>query len=313
MRPADYMPRLAFIRYLYKVAVDQSRLPLPMGAAAILGFQDAVELFLVLAADHLNVSIDAKSPFDKYFVTVDDALSAAGRDRLSGKTGMLQLNQARVGLKHYGNLPDEREIERFRSRVGAFFEDNIATVFDGTEFDKVSLVKTVKPDDVRDSLEEAQRLADADRLPDAIRQVGAAFWSLIADFHSRHEAAVGQMPFTFHAALTESAPPQVMDNYGYNPRLKAWDESNRTDYRIAKLEDMVAAMYTGLDIGRWVRFRMLTATRMSLSPAVSDSAEPSATPKAGDFQFCLDFVIDSAIRLQQFGLGTDKVAGNGTG
>jgi len=47
--------RLAFIKYLYKLAVDQSRRPEPLCSASILTFHDAVELFLQLASEHLDV------------------------------------------------------------------------------------------------------------------------------------------------------------------------------------------------------------------------------------------------------------------
>jgi hypothetical protein len=38
--------RLAFIKYLYAVAIEQSKRPEPLCSASILTFHDAIELFL---------------------------------------------------------------------------------------------------------------------------------------------------------------------------------------------------------------------------------------------------------------------------
>ncbi len=47
--------RLSYIRYMYQLGADQSRQPEPYSAVTILMLHDAVELFLQLAAEQLNV------------------------------------------------------------------------------------------------------------------------------------------------------------------------------------------------------------------------------------------------------------------
>ena len=49
------MERLAFIRHIYQMGIDQSRQPESANAAAILLFHDAVDLLLQLAAENLSV------------------------------------------------------------------------------------------------------------------------------------------------------------------------------------------------------------------------------------------------------------------
>jgi len=48
--------RLSFVRYLYEVGVYQSRRPEPLCYSAILTLHDAVELFMDLAALHLDMT-----------------------------------------------------------------------------------------------------------------------------------------------------------------------------------------------------------------------------------------------------------------
>ena len=55
--PTEIMlQRLSFIRYLYGIAVEQSKQPEPFGAASVLTFHDSVELFLQLAAESKGIN-----------------------------------------------------------------------------------------------------------------------------------------------------------------------------------------------------------------------------------------------------------------
>lgn len=54
MRIEDATKRLAIIKYLYNVAVEQSMKPEPICSTSVLTFHDSIELFLELAAEHLD-------------------------------------------------------------------------------------------------------------------------------------------------------------------------------------------------------------------------------------------------------------------
>ncbi|MCD0453339.1 hypothetical protein LO762_29775 [Actinocorallia sp. API 0066] len=57
------MQRLAFIQYLHHLGDQQAHLPEPMRTSSVLTYHDAVELFLVLAGDHLNADLDPRIEF----------------------------------------------------------------------------------------------------------------------------------------------------------------------------------------------------------------------------------------------------------
>ena len=63
--------RLAFIRFLYSEGVQQSRRPQPLASTAVLSFHDAVEMFLLLAAEHLRVNLSRNVTFDGYFSEIE--------------------------------------------------------------------------------------------------------------------------------------------------------------------------------------------------------------------------------------------------
>src|SRR5215469_14591006 len=104
------MSRLVFIRMLYQQAIEQSKLPEPLSASAVLGLHDASELFLALAAEHLKASPHKNISFMDYWKLLDPANLPSGV-KLSVSQGMNRLNALRVQLKHHGTMPSRAAID----------------------------------------------------------------------------------------------------------------------------------------------------------------------------------------------------------
>src|SRR5438874_2645254 len=119
------MRRLAFIRYLYTLAVKQSMQPEPLGAASILTFHDSVELFLHLAYEHLNLSTGNEPTFMGYWDQLAPKLPTSG---LPQREAMRRMNKSRVALKHHGTLPSRLDVDAFRANITSFFEDSSTMV-----------------------------------------------------------------------------------------------------------------------------------------------------------------------------------------
>jgi hypothetical protein len=71
----DELRRLAFVRYLYGLGVEQSRQPMPTRLASILTFQDAVELFLGLACERAGQATTDKTRLYEYFELLERSSS----------------------------------------------------------------------------------------------------------------------------------------------------------------------------------------------------------------------------------------------
>jgi hypothetical protein len=121
--------RLAFIRHLYEEAVRQAEQPEPKCVASVLTFHAAVELFLVLACEHLDVG-DKRMAFLACWEELNRKPPDGG---LTQKQAMSRLNEAREGLKHHENMPARSAIREYRYIMTLFFEENIPTVF-GLDF-----------------------------------------------------------------------------------------------------------------------------------------------------------------------------------
>lgn len=136
-QPADVVERLGYIRFLHQNGIDQARRPHPMSSAAILSFHDAVELFYVLALDHMAVQVDPKTPFEAYWRELAKVVP-----NLSGRRGMERLNKVRVNLKHHGSIPGTQQVADARTDVDAFLAANTQAVF-GMDYDTVTMADVV--------------------------------------------------------------------------------------------------------------------------------------------------------------------------
>lgn len=286
------MRRLAFIRYLYVVGVEQSRGPEPLTAASVLTFHDSIELFLQLASEHLNVG--TKSPsFMEYWDVLETRLQ--GRS-LAQRESMRRLNKSRIALKHHGTLPSNLDIEAFRASATNFFEENTPVVF-GIEFSSVSMLNLVSCEEARCSLEKANKLIEEERRTEALDEIASGFDQLVDDYERRKITSFGRSPFFFGEPLTFET--------SFFMGIKDRDFARFVD----KVRDSIDAMRNGvkilslgLDYRRYVRFRLLTskARRLLRTQDPNLGAPQDQHPSADECRFCYDFVVESAIRLQDF-------------
>jgi hypothetical protein len=110
------MKRLAFTRLLYQQGIDQSHLPEPLTFTSVLTFHDAVELFLVLAGEHLGASLPEHTSFMAYWAELHPRKLAGGVE-LSARAPMSRLNRLRNGFKHAGSLAGAPAVEQSRADV----------------------------------------------------------------------------------------------------------------------------------------------------------------------------------------------------
>lgn len=152
---APTMNRLAFIRMLYQQGIDQARRPEPLSFASLQSFHDCVELFLVLAKDHLRAPLPRRDPnFLDYWQILRCTETFPAGVGLSGQPGMDRLNRYRNALKHAGAFPGCEAVEDALTTTASFFENNTPIVF-GVAFDAIDMTDVVPQDDVRSRLKAA--------------------------------------------------------------------------------------------------------------------------------------------------------------
>lgn len=296
------LQRLAFIRYGFLVASEQSQQPEPMSAYSLLGFHDSVELFLQLVAEHLDVGKN-KTQFMEYWDLIAPALSS---QPLSQQTAMKRLNNARIALKHHGNLPSTTQVDQFRAITGSFFEDNTLMVF-GVRFDEVSLIDLVPYEEPRETLKMSEAAMNQGDTEQAMSNIAMAFEQLISEVNQGYLARYHRSPFYFGASFTfDSAFFRRRTEPIANPEREAFED--KLVKAVESLQSAVKILSLGLDYRKFARFSLLTpVVKRTLGGDYIVQAVQGSTgsidwpPSLEACRFCLDFVIESAVRMR----GTD--------
>lgn len=298
------MRRLAFIKYMHKVGIEQAGKSEPFCWTSVLTFHDAVELFLELSLEHLHSD---KRPKDVKFMQYWDELNALlkekGKRELTQRASMDKLNGARVAFKHHGTPPSKTAIEDFRSSVSNFFEENVQTVF-GFDFADIALLELVRYDLTKNCLKKAEGLLKQGKIDDALDEVAIAFTQLIDDYEKRKRDEFGRSPFFFGKRM------EFLDSFFMGLRGKLGDFVDRTKESIEAIQDVVKILSMSIDYRRYARFRLLTPYIERYVggklEAVRMNRGSRGTPTVEDVDFCINFVIESALALQEFDFEVTK-------
>ena len=297
--------RLAFIKYLVNMGVTQSLQPEPANAICILMFHDAIELFMHLASEVHNVG---KSQVN--FLEYWDFLARKFPDtEIPQRESMRRLNKARVALKHHGTLPSKLDLESFRA-VSTLFFDEATSLFFNVEFSDISLVDFINEEQAREFLHEAVRLLSENRIKDSVDKSALAFELLINDYEKRKRNHYGSSPFYFGRNLTFLDSFFMGLGYSRSSQLMASDDFQRKlgDFvdivkeSLEAIQNAIKILAMGIDYPKYSRFKMLTPhvtvmrngeTQIAKQQSSTNNFEPK------DAQFCIDFVIETAFKLQE--------------
>lgn len=124
----------------------------------LLLLQDAIEIFLIALAEHIKAPIDNKMDIYKYFKAIEDKTT----EQLPLKKQLLNLNQQRTNLKHFGFLPNIDDCKNFPIIVQEFFNQLSEKYFD-LNIDEISLLNLLLPSQSKELLVRAEyNLKDKD-------------------------------------------------------------------------------------------------------------------------------------------------------
>jgi hypothetical protein len=133
---------------------------------------DAIEMLMLAILDHLNV-IKGKREFMSFWSDI----KAAGLQEPPDSIAMQNLNRLRVGLKHYGNIPNEKDARESILRARGFFE-NVLGLYCEIAYASVSLLDLIPDSAVRTLLTAArQKFVEGDK-PSAMTDLKIALHKL---------------------------------------------------------------------------------------------------------------------------------------
>lgn len=292
------MKRLAVIKQLYLHGIDQSYEAEPMNGFSILSFHDSVEMFMKLCAEQKNVRIDRNVNFGDYFVKLPD---------LQCNATMTNLNNKRVNLKHYGTLPSKLDIEISRANVTDFFEQNTPIFFE-IEFNGISLISLIKYESVRKYLTKSLSDFSSNRFKDSITNSQIAFKDLI---HCHTEENTKNYRSVFDTENDFTFLSSFSLNIGLGSKFDEFID--KVPKSIHSLEENINLIGFGIDYKRYRKFKLLSPfiqswydnNTVQYRVYINDENDRRICNKR-NAQFCFDFVIDSALKLQQFDIDIDE-------
>jgi hypothetical protein len=298
--------RLAFIRFLYSQGLEQAKRPQPFAGTALMCFHDAVEMFLLLAAEHLRVNLDRKTTFEGYW----DQIASYADIQLPSKPAMRRMNNSRVNFKHHGSIPSPDDLEQFRGDVTTFLTDATGLVF-SADFKSVSMIDLVSQQAALTRLREAETQADQGNYVPALAQLSVAFDDLLKDYANRKRMHDGRTAYDFGPSLWDFpfSPEDFMPADRDPDTHKLFFNIN------SAVEQMRRAIYVlavGLDYRRYARFAMLVppmSWTWKLDGKPRLEGEPNPVPglhlSDDEYQFCKQFVIEAALRLAEMDFDLD--------
>lgn len=283
--------RLALVRHLYDLGVQQSRGPEPTSALALLPFHDAAEMYLLLACERHNAG-GKKPDFMDYFAYLEDAGIV-----LSEREAMRRLNKARVAIKHNGVLPAAVDVEGFRQSTTNFLQNNSQAAF-GIDFDRISLVSLVQDERIRGQLEAAEQALADGNIGEALAEATAAFALLIAGTNHPPRPISEERPYSLRSAALRGFSSFDVRRVGEAFEARKLGEAVVSSAEV--FSEAITLIGHGLDFTRYLQFKMYAPVALLMmdgSVTIQQMRTPTSDPVAG--RECVAFVVDTAIRLEQ--------------
>lgn len=290
IKSENIIKKLVLIKYLFFIGEEQSR---QLGASAgfsILAFHDCVEMLLVLIAHYKRKR--TQRHFLEYWNEIPD---------LPYKGEMDNLNNVRVSLKHNATFPSREEITRCRDDVRLFLTDSINRYFE-KDFDTISISDLIMFDEVKKYIEEAEILLKEESLYEALIKCRMAFIKLLENYESDKKQwfksifEVGEKIGKDYEHLVST---QTQEEIWFKQVTKTTNE----------IRDILKVTSLGIDYKKYALFNFLTPhVKYWRSPTGEDGYTPDSesyykkivrTIRKEDCRFCIDFVVDSSLKLQE--------------
>jgi hypothetical protein len=300
--PLDVVRRLAHIRYVHSLGIEQSRLPDPLSSTALLMFHDAVESFLLMTAEHLGAP--AIQEFEKYWDALRPPKLSGGVD-LPVQQGMKRLNRQRVALKHHGSQPNQTTIELIKSDTDAFLTAASLLVF-GQDYNAVSMSSVIPQKVVRELAVQADTAAATGDYLSAMIALGDA-WEELFNPRPPTTAFDDSSPLRFGPTIKRTLSRNEIAAYLYQEAGSRRHPRRNEDIgrQIAEVTDVARALQVagrvtaiGVDYAEYLRFHSLTPRRDDFMNGRRTYRAPATyAPTHEHVAFCMQFVVSAALRF----------------
>lgn len=299
----DEMKRLVIIKRIYIHATDLSYKLEPLSYASILLYHDAVELFIHFACEHLNIN-KSHNELSEYW----EDFSREGKP-LTQKEAMKRFFKARTNLKHFSILPHKTDLDGYRSSVTNFFLDNTQQLF-GIEFSNISMASLIDDDLPRKYILEAEESFKNGDYDKALENTSIALIILLDKYNELRKERYGWY-FVFPQKLSLINPQftggeveKIITEYPhlYDFIQQTYSFAISVQQAINFMNMASVPQSLGIDNRSYYRFIHLVppVTKLDENYVRTLPYISSNLLAPSDVQFCIDFVIECALTIQDF-------------
>jgi hypothetical protein len=305
MTNQDIIRRLAYIKYLYQAGIEQSKQPDVTAYTSILSFHDSIDWFMNLACLKLGITDkDKKRITGKSMIALMDYFTIIPTLTLGSSVD--KINKRRNNLKHDFQIPAPVEIEECKSIATLFFEENTKLIFDLT-FTEISLFDLISFPAVKQKLIVADKFLAENKITEAVVEITIAFRELIAiDSNHKRESygytlsAVKKWGFqSIQSNLQRSGNPSVSDAIE-NISTHVKKVTDLYDKNFESISESLKILFLGFDYRKYTKFKNLTPVVIELYGGPMVQSVDTKKLTSGNMQFLFDFVLECALKMQQF-------------
>lgn len=302
MNTKDFIKRLTYAKYIYNKGMEFLSQRTPVSdAMSILLFHDASEQLLLIVADALGIST-TKITFLDYWEKVKNK----GK-HLPNKNEMLKLNKMRVNFKHHGILPNHEECRDIPYVLNNFFSSVSHDILD-IDFLNLSLADLINYDDVRNCIKNAENFLNRENFEESIIESAKAFAFLEKRMEGDYDHSYVIPDLTSFNGLSEAE--RKIDT-GQDRDVDKYYREGFREAR-AKIQEIIKnlnPLSLGIDIYKYQRFKLLTPIVHSMQDGslriahIANKYKHRLNYNEENVLFCLNFVIDTALKFQSESFG----------
>jgi hypothetical protein len=283
--------RLTKIKYLYKIGIEQSMQEGTFAGFSLLSFHDCAEMFLLLVAEEHGDKIEENMPFMSFWNKYKD---------LTLIEPMRKLKERRVNIKHKGLFPSKMDIEESRVTITNFLRDNVYKQFK-KDFDSISLADLIIYPNIKDYVLNAELYLCQNNLYDCLVNAKIGFEELLSTYESDKKQWRDSI-----LSVGEKVGKDYRNLVSSNKEGLRWFE--QVTHTTNDVRNILKVSALGIDYRKYVLFDFVTPKVIETCGTGKDkyvydsknNYEKTRKITAQDCQFCIDFVIDSALKLQEF-------------
>jgi len=298
MNKADILKRLALAKYIASKGYSESEKPEPLCSVATLHFHDAIELAFVMGWENLDIVGDINNTqFIKIFTKINEKLQADGKPIISGDVGLKKVTEIRKNFKHHGVIPAKSQLLESAIFTRNFLEEFIKVIFE-LDIKEVSLIDVVEDQVVKKYLIQAQNNLTSNTA-ETRKYLALAFEFLLKNYEASKVSLYGKSPFFFGQDMT------FLNSFFIGEEVsgrKMGDFIDKVKESIQATQKAVKILAFGFDYRKYIKMRLYLPEPLwgigMEEPHVA--LNPDAPFTEDNFNFCLNYIIECALKLQEF-------------